>query len=519
MREFSKGTVYLLLLLLAAVFTYSVIVPAYFFPSAGVACSLAVLSTVVYFFFSPRNSFITALYTAVLGFCLFIFVRANGLLTFFNIAAVIYVGAATIVYKKYDRLSFPHLFFAPFIVLADSFSTKAAYTLGQVRQRFEHKVANGEKFTALLVPVMVTIGLLVVILPLLSYANPIFGKLVNQILSMLNLAEFIKNLFNQPLYIIRIIVFGILLFFLPRLLTTINEDPKPLVTMDKDGYRFAYAIPKAVIAVILAVFFVTQMQLYFASPELLQSLGYTNSRLTNEVFGQLAVVISIIFVLVYNDKRRTQLSEVLTYILLLEGLFLGLVAAKSDYDYMSAFGFTIKRLYGVAVLVWLVGMYAYFTIVFVKHVSHAVFTKFALLFTCLVLLGINIANFDYLIYHYAKSRTGEGIDNEYLARLSTDADSYADHLAKVMATIEQSPTPKDSDIFAARDLLWRISQIQDKYSKGGQLRTLNLSDYQQYRKLANINTAAYHDKLDKIQNINVEQMPIPTQTSTTTPMR
>ena len=318
----------MLLVLLAGVIPYAIIVPSSSFPSAGVAFALALLATVVYGFFSRRDTYASALFAAVLGFCLFIFIRANMLLTFFNIGATLYTGAAMIVYKKYGKLTFPYVVFAPIIAVVDAVNTKPIYHLGHVKEKVSANVKNVEKITSSFLPIIVTIILLLVIIPLLSYANPIFGKMVQSVLNTLNLAWWVRAFLHDPLYVARIVFFLVLVFFIPRLVTTVNTESKPLLSGDPFGFRMAATLPKIAVAVVLGVFFIAQMQLYFATPATLVELGYTNSRLTNEVFGQLAVVLGIIFVLIYNDKQRTKLSKILTYLLLLEGLFLGIVTGK-----------------------------------------------------------------------------------------------------------------------------------------------------------------------------------------------
>jgi hypothetical protein len=104
------------------------------------------------------------------------------------------------------------------------------------------------------------------------------------------------------------------------------------------------------------------------------------------------------------------------------------MALKSVYDYNSNWGLTHKRLWGYTGVIWIVTVLIYFAYKYYKNISDTRFVKFVTFFSGLVLVGVNIANFDYLIYNFGKSITHRGIDYYYLATLSSDSRSYNEQL-------------------------------------------------------------------------------------------
>lgn len=234
----------------------------------------------------------------------------------------------------------------------------------------------------------------------------------------------------------------------------------------------------------------TFLPIYFATDEILQALGYTHSQYAREVFAQLSVVALVILGLVYNDKSKKQWSKILTYILALEGIFLTFIALKSVYDYSSNWGFTYKRLWGYTGVFWILGVFTFFLYEYLKDLQDTYFVKGVIIFSSLVLIGVNIANFDYLIFHYRKSVTHRGIDYRYLSGLSSDAESYAEHLQILenkMNGIDKQSNENYSIVPAAWRVLRSIDRLQRKY-KHLDLRILNLGEYFQYQQIKSVDT-------------------------------
>jgi hypothetical protein len=333
---------------------------------------------------------------------------------------------------------------------------------------------------------------LVIILPLLSSANPFFGKIFSDFFGLIGLAN-LTITENIVQWILRLGVFFGLTFLIPRMATFINNKENSLSPL-QEGLDML--LPKLVVSVILIVFFITQFQLYFASPQVLSDLGYTFSQYANEVFAQLSAVAEIIIVLLYFDKATKKVNKKMALILAFQGLFLTLMAYKSVYDYSTAWGFTYKRLYGFAVATWITGIFSAYLYCFFKKLDKKFFLITSVIYTGIILILINIVNFDYLIYHFRKAETGQGIDHAYLTRLSSDSLSYKEQLDNITKVSGEAITEIDklkAESGGLTFLLYKIERLQEKY-KDPDIRSINLLEYLQYEDIKNIDTSAFRNK-------------------------
>jgi len=339
---------------------------------------------------------------------------------------------------------------------------------------------------------IVSILILAVIIPLLASANPIFDKLVHTIVDL----EIFKRIFTEDLLLntVRVAVFSLFLFFIPRLTTYARGNTKSLQPEHTDNTfsSIVFALPKVAIILVLTVFFVTQFQLYFSSDETLLALGYTNSEYVREVFGQLSFVTLVTFLLIYFDTAKNKMSRITTYILLIQMFFLNLMALKSDYEYTSNWGYTFKRLYGYTVVFWLFAILTLFFYVYQKAKSYDFFLKSAVIITALTIASVNIANFDKLIYFSAQSVTHNGTDYDYLARLSTDSGSFKDQI-EVLEKLEDSQINTVSSAFSI--LRWKIDMLQSEY-QSFDLRNFNLSRYREYQRVKDIDLNSISTKIE-----------------------
>ncbi len=119
----------------------------------------------------------------------------------------------------------------------------------------------------------------------------------------------------------------------------------------------------------------------------------------------------------------------------------------------------------------------------------ALFIKNSIIFTASILILVNIINFDFVIYHYSKATTGEGVDYTYLSRLSADSLSYKEQF-KVLETytIKNINKRGDYDNDNPLILLRNIENLQNKYSDLD-VRTVSLLEYFQYRKIRSLDTS------------------------------
>jgi hypothetical protein len=352
-----------------------------------------------------------------------------------------------------------------------------------------------------LLTLLFTVVVLLVTVPLLSSANPIFQNLLLKIGSIFDI-PFLKAILGVDsfsTYILRIGAAVVFIFLIPRAFSVVKNGTRELFVIRAVPINFL--IPKVVLSGVLAVFFVTQMQLYGASPELLQGLGYTNARLTNEVFVQVTLVSFIVLLLTYFDKKKTKWNSRFTYVLILEALFLIGVAFKSVYDYSILFGFTQKRLWGYASMTWLFGAIALYVYHYYKETAFQWFVKYMVTFTLCVVVVINFLNFDLLIYQSEMKKEIDEIDYRYLSSISADAHHYATVLPQLIHTIDRGSNRDLENVYPALDMLQSIKQLRVKYADIGNINSFNLAEYQEYRATKDLDIVTYEKELLNVQHL------------------
>lgn len=487
---------YIGLIVISAILSY-VLIGASLFPYLALAIFFTTVASLIFLSIKQKTNFVSALFAAILFFSFFLYYRANMFLSMLNIVAIIFLGSVLIEHAKYNAFGFVQAFFSPLFAFFRGLVTRSKFKVPLKAIEIDLE-KHGSKIPEITVGLIITVFVLAIILPLLASANPIFSDFLKEIVTFFNVPKLIQELFSNAVYTFRVLCFLVLVFYLPRLLTYVGaatrDDQKSLPLLKMPNLL----IPKIAVAAVLVIFFVTQLQLYFADGQTLATLGYNHSKLTREVFGQLSVVTFIVFLLIYNDKKEARWSKLSTVILLLEGLFLGLIATKSDLDYIATWGFTFKRLYGIAGVIWLFGIFCLFAVKYFERTTSVRFVKAAILFTALVLIGINVANFDHLIYYKAKATTGEGIDHFYLSRLSPDADSYRAHLALLMKGLEEDNLAANyKNVNAAYNVINTIERIRRKYDSPD-FRSFNITEYKQYKDTLDLPLSEYRTRLNRV---------------------
>lgn len=489
-RHLSSSKVFVFFGLCAA---WLIIVSNYF-PFFGVALSLAGLSTLVYFNKTKRTFFITAVYILSLLFCVALIYRSNEGLTFFNFIAVIILGSILTVSSEATEKNqgFIETLLSPVRTLFGAFQSSYTYKFDLPKPQNVLSHVDNKKSWEIIKSFGVAALLLIIIIPLLASANPLFEKWVQSSVSWLNISTwfsfFDEDAFAMLVY--RLFLAAFLIWIVPKLVVFAKAKFEEKDHGEDAKKQFNFLIPKIAVIAVLGVFFISQAQLYFASESMLQSLGYSHAEYTREVFGQLTVVAFITLVLLYNDKKPKGLSQVLTYVLLIEAAFLTGIAFKSVYDYSSHWGLTYKRLWGFTGVAWMIATLASFLYIFKNNLREAVFVKTTLFISCAVLLGVNLFNFDYLIYYYGQSTTHEGTDYRYLSRLTPDSFSYQN---QYKAFTEMDPYSKElasSTRYSALTLADKIEYLQNKY-KDIDVRTFNFSEFQQYMVIKSIDIATF----------------------------
>lgn len=479
-----KGKIYLAICALSFIFSFLLITPNYF-PHSGLSTSLIAFTLFSYKLKSKKNFQTKKHFILALIFSTFIFIRSEPLITFFNLSATLFFGLLMLTPFEKISLAFLEYIYVPITYLLRS-------VFGQSNYFLELKSKNNKgsgKLVQYLIGIFISIFLLAIILPILSTVNPFFKNLVNSLWNFLNIENLLSSIGYKTvfLWLMRLIFTLGFIFFLPKLLTFTNKKLNLNIPIELKKELIRLQTPKLVVAITLCVFLVTQLQFYLASDIALARIGISHSEHVNEVFGQLSFVAIILILLIYNSRHSDKLNITLNWTLGVQGLFLSLMAYKSDFEYINAWGLTYKRLYGLAVASWILGIFILLFNNHIKKMKSVLFVKNSIIFTAVILILINIANFDYLIYHFDKSTTGQGIDYAYLSRLSSDSLSYSEQFTKLEEATNKELSPPEYDNENTLILLYKIEKLQEKY-KILDIRTMNFLEYMQYLQIRSIDT-------------------------------
>jgi hypothetical protein len=497
-----KSAIPAISILLSIIVAWWIVPPVTGFPMVPVSFFFVSLVILVYLVRNEKTWFDTMLYVGVLLLSGFTIFRANGFLQFFDIIFILFFGSLLIspILKEYGLI---RLVLSPLIVIRD---TVASNTIFPYIFKIPKKTAPTNIIREYIPTIVITALVLLVTIPLLASANPIFNSLLQQVLRFLNLNWLFNFLFADTVvvYVFRFIFFAILIYCIPRVLTIAAQEPKEYASKQWFSINFLY--PKIAMAFLLILFFITQVQLYFASPEALRSFGYTNSRLTNEVFFQVTIVAFIVLLLTYFDKGRKRWNTILTYLLAVEAFFLIGIAFKSVFEYSTHNGFTQKRLWGYTSMTWLTGVFIAFLFYYKKQIAHIRFIKQVLTYTMLLVLLVNYLNFDYLIYHVSKPTVAGQIDYSYISDLSADGRYNREVLEIAMKEAQGSQFQNQQKNNIVYAILGNIDRLKYKYGLRKDINTFNYSEYKEYVNVKNINTEDYRQKIKTPQQDNTPKI-------------
>lgn len=459
------------------------------FPYLGLSISFITFALLAYYLKKDKTPLSKAFFAITLILSIALSIRSEISVTMLNILAIFYFGSLFVLTKKDGPGSIFSIILAPLVLFLQSAFLRSEYHL-EFKEPIAYKKKRENIFNTIAVS-FITLVVLAVILPLLASANPYFEKLLLRIAEVVGLSN-IKISEVVFKWIVRIVFFIGTAFLIPRVATFMGK---------KESFKISHQmginllIPKTAVFVVLSVFFVTQLKLYFSSKETLNALGYTYSNYANEVFTQLSAVAVIVLALLYADKEKKKYNQKIALALLVEGIFLAFMAYKSVYEYSSAWGFTYKRLYGFAVATWILGIFTIYLYAFLKNMEKKFFLAKSAVYTGIILILINIANFDYLIYHYRRATTGSGVDLQYLSRLSPDSLSYKSQLNAIVKTT--GPVTESEKIEAESNGLWillyKIDYLQKKY-KNPDIRGFNLLEYSQYKDIKDIDSKTIRER-------------------------
>lgn len=392
------------------------------FPYFGLALTF-ISTTLIIIYFKKERSLSTALLAlAVIVLSAFLVLRTNWILITLNLITIFYLLSLLLHHSSNKRWYTSSIIISPFQILEALFSVDNVLSLS--KPQIGEIEIDKDKVKKISISFVLTLGTLLIIIPLLAYSNPIFRDYIMRFFDLFRFDfSWIINFIFSGTIIARGLVAICFYYLISKALSflKLNIAKKPIIFHNNlKNYLLA---TKIVVSSVLLIFFVSQFKIYTLTNEELLQLGYSHSEYTREIFAQLSIVSAIIIAFLYNSKHIKLQEKAVNYILAIEGIFLTIIAYKSVITYIQTWGFTTNRLYGAAGATWLLCVFIILIGYFYLKKSRTTLIKLLLSLSVSTIVLINYLNFDYLIYHYSQSTTHVGIDYNYLAKLSYDADS------------------------------------------------------------------------------------------------
>lgn len=492
---------WLIFLVIGTLWSLLIVTPD-FFPSTGIFISTLLLAAIIWRVKHHDWLLYDLLWLQVVLFLsLFLVLRSNPLLTFFNTIGLIYALSFYSLPPPLPVTSKRGLLFitllAPLEILIHGLHTKNKYPyrwkkslkIAVILWQKQKKIWDFLRQPGLLPGVIISIVFLIILLPILSSVNPIFADYINVFIDFFSPWNLILSFFDLMAWfmslstILRFWFIVWCLFWLPHYFSLLKDlslkstNHKSEISEKSTAQipNLTWTLPKAIVGLLLLIFFVSQFQLYFWA----QDLGYSQSEQVNEIFAQLSIVSALVFLLIYFDDFQTKFQRISSITLIAQGLFLLLMALISDLQYIEGYGLTFRRLYGMAIIILLVGLYILLISSLKRSRPAFWFIKRAPLWTLTVLIGINICNFDWLIVHYNRYY---GPQDQPVALFMTNVSTDSGALQWLEEELRKLP-PSLQRRKALDELEPKIKKLEKKYDNGWDFRSFNFSQYYSWQQL------------------------------------
>ncbi len=329
--------------------------------------------------------------------------------------------------------------------LAASITVRGATSLAEASRQ---QAANGEsgdaitRFKAILSGLLLALPILAVFAALLSSADPVFARRLNDLTDLFRLEKLPEYLFRAV--IVFLVAYTLAGVFLHA--ATQSKDDL-LLGMEKPLLPSFLGITEASIVLgsvlLLFAFFVTiQFQYFFGGQTNITIEGYTYAEYARRGFGELVTVAFFTLLLLLGlstvtrrEGRERRLFSALGGGLVALTLIILLSAFQRLLLYEEAYGFSRLRTYTHVFIPWL-GILL-ISVVLLEALHRQRFVPASALLTALgFAITLNLLNVDAFIVrqNVARHARGEELDIAYLATLSDDA-------VPALADLYQSPSP------------------------------------------------------------------------------
>lgn len=390
----------------------------------GLGYGLLVASVNI-FFFATRSTLSKNLLTAIICSSLailhglFLGFRANEFIYPLNfVASLFFTFASGYLYK----LETPFSFYIPEFLLSPAIAAIKTIQSALFQDKVEERLPKRNDLTISIIKGLgISIPAFFVLAFLLSQADPIFEKLVSNVLENIWGRVIVSTFLFIPLF------FGGLSFFKSPIKQYESLDTGPTK-------HYELSIILITILTLFTAFISVQIRyLFFSLKE--KDLGQigieslTFSEYVRHGFFELLIAsaiagAAIVYILRYlnhlkaNSKKYLQIA---TSILTIETAILLLSAFKRLILYGSEHGLTRARIIGFIFLIWLSIILAILLFRVFKKINNKILFYLSTGITAVMLLALNFINIDGLLVDKFKPTVNSEIDYYYLTSISSDA--------------------------------------------------------------------------------------------------
>lgn len=437
-----------------------------------------------------------------IAFSLLVPLRASGIIQAIDfLAACLFLSLSILLIKLQNPFNFSSWLFvlSPLLIFKNFISQILSFFNSD--QIYSTKVdKNTSSF--LIRGLIITTPIFLILLFLLVQADPIFGKLGQDLLN---------NLGQRAVFSIFVFVCLVTLGLMKVVDKLSNSES---IREVNPGKFYELLILIGSLCLLFSAFLLIQIRYLFIEVNEgdLKELGInvlTYSDYVRRGFFELiiaSIIISLVltYILKFIHHIRSNFKlplQLLSGFLTLETLMLLASAVKRLALYEAAHGLTRARILGFIFLVWLALLLIIFVVKIFQEIPKSQFFVISLVISLLALLSVNFVNIDGLIATNFKPTVNKEVDYFYLTNLSADAsDSWPEAVFDSEQTLNSLKDKQVLDSEDNRKLYWAGTTLEQIKAQTDYLKTKYLRPMANWQAFNLGEYLAFQD-LDKNQQI------------------
>jgi len=347
------------------------------------------------------------------------------LFSLFLLAIFTYLGATKLPFIR----SLMELFLAPILSFFSYIGAgfrflKVTFSVKLQKQLFASKGVPRTKSSlgkSIFLGLLVSIPVVSVLISMLSNADPIFAKFVQDLLT----EGFLNELPARIILSLFLLVFLAPFVFLKRKKRFVS----PLNLLQRFSFVHEMSVVMVLVALIMGVFIIVQWPYVFVNVAYetdLSKFGVeTYSEYVNKGFVELIKVALFVFALIWTgliilrgkkENQRTILPAVQMGILAEFVVFI-ISLFRRIWLYQSYHGWSLARIYGGFLLLWILGMAGTLAL---RHFYKKRWVIVEAVFTLILVVVIGMFNAEHFIVVNHPPTVNKRVDYVYLSRMSSD---------------------------------------------------------------------------------------------------